>query len=137
MQNLSRVEDLYKEAERNNIEVFYGYFPSCKGLAAEGFIAIDFGLSEQQETVCLAHELGHCMTGSFYRMSDPDIDRRRAERKADKWAIKKLVPVRELKRALQHGYQMYEIAEQMGVTEEFLRKAWEYYEKTERIRHSG
>ena len=126
-----------QEADRNNIEVFYGFFPACKGICCTGYIALDWDLTETEETVCLAHEMGHCMTGSFYSLSAPDLERVRAERRADKWAIKKLVPVRELERALKQGYQLYEIAERMGVTEEFLRKAVRYYAKTERIWYSG
>ena len=124
------IEELYKIAESNNIEVFNGCFPVCKGISSEGFIGIDNDLLETEEAVCLAHELGHCMTGAFYSLGTPLVERRQAERKAEKWAIKKLVPAEELERALKENYHLYEIAEMFGVTEDFIRKAVEYYSQT-------
>ena len=76
----------------------------------------------------LAHELGHCMTGSFYnRHSDFDC-RQRHENRADKWAVKQLIPVDELDAAVAEGCtEIWELAERFGVTEEFVRKAVCYY----------
>lgn len=46
--------------------------------------------AEQRQT--LAHELGHCVTGSFYnRYAKLDL-RQKHENRADKWAIEQLVP---------------------------------------------
>ena len=76
----------------------------------------------------LAHELGHCMTGSFYnRYSDFDC-RQRHENRADKWAVKHLIPVEDLDDAVASGCtEIWELAERFGVTEEFARKAVCYY----------
>lgn len=90
------------------------------------FIAIDpFRLvSACDEKVKLAHELGHCQTGSFYSL---DI-RQKHENRADKWAIRQLVPAEELKQAVKDGFtEPWELAERFGVTEEFMRKAMRYY----------
>ena len=133
MQNSSRVKELYKIADKNNIEVFYGFFPACKGICTDGFIAMDYDMTDAEETVCLGHELGHCLTGALYSLSAPLLERKRAERKADKWAIKKLVPVDELKRVMKHYTYYYEIAEYFGVTEDFIRKACDYYAESERL----
>lgn len=77
-----------------------------------------------RETVCLAHELGHCETGSFYnRYAKLDI-RQKHENRADKWAVKHLVPVDELDEAVADGHtELWELAEHFGVTEDFMRKA--------------
>ena len=81
-----------------------------------------------EEKINLAHELGHCMTGSFYnRYSKLDI-RAKHERRADKWAIKKLVPRDELRKAVKSGRESrYELAEHFNVTEDFMQKALDYY----------
>lgn len=94
-------------------------------------IAIDpFKLiSAKDEKIKLAHELGHCMTGSFYnRYAKADI-RARHERRADKWAIKKLIPENELVEKLAAGYtEPWELAEQFDVTVPFMVMAMEYYQ---------
>lgn len=119
--------ELFKEAENNGICVFYGSFPACKGICSEGFIGMDYDLAGSEEKTCLAHELGHCLTGAFYAARSSQLERRRAERKADAWAIKKLAPADELERAIMNGRSFYELMELFGVSAEFLQKALEYY----------
>ena len=76
----------------------------------------------------LAHELGHCVTGSFYnRYSEFDVIAKH-ERRADKWAIKKLIPEDELNDAFEHGIvEPWDLAEYFNVTEDFIIKAVEFY----------
>lgn len=134
---MSKTEELYKIADQIGIEVFFGFFPASKGICCDGFIALDYDMTDPEETVCFGHELGHCVTGAFYPVDAPLLDRRRAERKAEIWAIKKLVPVDELERALKVCQYYCDLAEYFGVTEEFIRKACQYYEESERLRHCG
>ena len=76
----------------------------------------------------MAHELGHCSTGSFYNRHTPFDVRQCHENRADKWAIKKLVPVAELDQAVAAGYtEFWQLAEYFGVTEDFMKKAVCYY----------
>lgn len=72
----------------------------------------------------LAHEIGHCETGSFYnRYTKFDI-RQRHENRADKWAIGQMVPVSDLDEAVADGCcEIWELAERFGVTEQFMKKA--------------
>ena len=86
------------------------------------------------EKVKLAHELGHCETGSFYnRYAARDI-RQKYENRANKWAYKKLVPQDELAEACLQGYrEPWELAEYFGVTEDFLRGALKYYQEKDYI----
>lgn len=81
-----------------------------------------------QETVCLAHELGHCETGSFYnRFAKLDV-RQQHENRADKWAIRRLVPAEELDAAMADGCDTIPaLADRFGVTEPFIRKAVCWY----------
>ena len=86
--------------------------------------------SVSDERVKLAHEVGHFQTGAFYNMYSPLDIRERAEHKADKWAIKKLVPKNELIEAYKNGIcDNSELAELFGITEEFLQKVLQYYSK--------
>lgn len=84
--------------------------------------------TEAEERVHLAHELGHCITGSFYNVySETDI-RKRHEIRADRCAAALLVPVEELKSRLEKGItEIWSLAEYFDVTEDFIRKAIENY----------
>ena len=80
------------------------------------------------ERVHMGHELGHCMTGSFYSIHTAVDCRRRHENRADKWAIKQLVPVDDLDQAVADGCsEIWDLAEHFGVTEQFMKKAVCYY----------
>ncbi len=129
------LENLYDYACTRGINIdCYDFLciPSVSLCSGEGyFIGINpFKLnSHSEEKVKLAHELGHCVTGSFYnRYSALDI-RSKHERRADKWAIKKLIPINELKKACKICTNRYELSEHFGVTEDFMQKALDYYSK--------
>ena len=81
-----------------------------------------------QERVHLSHEMGHCITGSFYNIYAPLDCRQTHENRANKWAIQALIPVEQLDDAIAEGYtEVWELAERFGVTEDFVRKAVCYY----------
>ena len=86
--------------------------------------------SDAEARYKLAHELGHCATGSFYnRYAALDL-RQKHENRADRWAVRHLVPRRELERALCAGRtEVWELAEYFGVPEMCIRKAFELYER--------
>lgn len=129
------LEDLYETAEAYHIQVDAFDLHTCESLSlmdADGscYVAIDpFKLtSNADEKTKLGHELGHCETGSFYNQYSPFDLRQRHENRADKWAIKKLVPKDELNAARGKGYtEVWELAEYFGVTEDFMRKAICWY----------
>lgn len=75
-----------------------------------------------------AHELGHCITNSFYDENCPITPRGRMERRADIWAIRNTVPRKALVKALKDGItELWELAEHFGVTEEFMKRSLKYY----------
>ena len=126
--------DLYAYAERRNIDVDWIPMRRATSLSVplgDGYaIALDpwkLG-SLAQETVCLAHELGHCETGSFYnRFAKLDV-RQRHENRADKWAIRRLVPEDDLDAAMADGCDTIPaLADRFGVTEPFMAKAVCWY----------
>ena len=126
--------DLYAYAESRNIDVDWIPMRRATSLSVplgDGYaIALDpWKLGTlAQETVCLAHELGHCETGSFYnRYAALDV-RQQHENRADKWAIRRLVPAEELDAAMEDGCDTIPaLADRFGVTEPFMRKAVCWY----------
>lgn len=87
-----------------------------------------------EERVHLAHELGHCETGAFYSLHSPAEIRERQEMRADRWAIRRLIPAEELLCALRRITKPWALAEYFEVTESFLLKAVEYYKVTGKIK---
>ena len=126
---------LYDFARQQNIEVIP--FPmqengsmSIQMESGQCVIGMDRSVTDgaTQERVHLGHEIGHCVTGSFYSIHTAVDCRQRHENKADKWAIQTLVPVEELDAAIAGGRtEFWELAELFGVTEDFIRKAVCYY----------
>ena len=126
---------LYDLAEQENIEVIrftMAINGSMSVMDDNGacYIGMDDAVRDGgiQERVHLIHELGHCVTGSFYNRYAAIDSRQRHENRADKWAVKKLIPVEALDDAIAEGCtEVWELAERFGVTEEFVRKAVCYH----------
>ena len=126
---------LYRAAEHNGITVDCFELRSREALSymdedGNCYIAIDpFKLTgDLDEKMKLAHELGHCITGSFYNRYSPYDLRQRAENRADKWAIKQLVPKDELdKQVLDGRTEIWDLADYFDVSVEFMIKALHWY----------
>ena len=120
-------KDLYEIAQAEKICI--DTFPLTKNKSVsvkygnKYYIAIDTIKSEAEEKVHLAHELGHCKTDSFYNVYAPLDLREKHEYRANRWAVKKLIPKEELTVLLKNGTAKWDIAEHFGVTESFLNLA--------------
>ena len=132
---MTDILDLYDQAERDGIPVYWFDLEATESLSCrlpDGSCAIAMDPwpmgPTADEKVKLAHELGHCETGSFYNRYAALDARRKHEVRADRWAIKKLIPEDELWKAINQGYRRpWELAEYFDVTEEFIHKAVAYY----------
>ncbi len=122
-------------AERCSISIVYAPLPqnvSVSVVSNDGkcFIGLDEKAlkTEADKRTHLAHEIGHCETGAFYNPYSKFNVRNKCERKADKWAIKKLIPEDELVKAVEnHLIEVWDLAEYFDVTCEFMQKALDYY----------
>lgn len=131
------MNDLYRFADEQDIEVLT--YPMAENgsmsiMADNGLCYVGMDESVQdgslQEQVHLAHELGHCATGGFYNRYSPYDLRQKHERKADKWAITRLIPEAELAEAICAGItNLWDLAELFDVTAEFMQKAVSYYRR--------
>ena len=127
---MTRLTELYRKAEELDIRVIQFPMVSLRAVSTpDNCIGLDPDkLEDREELVCLAHEMGHCATGSFYTGDATALERIRQEQRADRWAIRQLVPLEELKNLLRSGVDRWdEAAEHFQVTEEFLRKAVAFY----------
>lgn len=131
---MTDLSELYEIAERDSVRVEAFRLDSVRSVSvqdADGncFIGIDpMSLeSVSEEKVKLAHELGHCETGSFYNRHSPFDLREKQEQTANRWAVKKLVPKSELVALLKKGFERWELADHFEVTEEFIVLAEHLY----------
>ena len=132
-----KLNDLYRFADEQNIEVIT--YPMMENgsmsiMVDNGscFVGMDESVQDGslQEQVHLAHELGHCATGSFYNRYTPFDIRGKHERKADAWAIRQLIPEAELSEAVCAVItELWDLAELFDVTAEFMCKAVCYYKE--------
>lgn len=132
---MTTINELYNFAENEGVMVAAFSLNKREALSTmdsdgQCYVAIDPNkvISSADEKTKLAHELGHCATGSFYNVYSPYDSRQRHENRADRWAIKKLITEDELEGAVAKGYtELWELAEFFNVTEEFMRKAVSLY----------
>lgn len=125
------IQRLYDLAKQQNIPVLDFSMPCSASMSVmdcDGhcYIGMDSSVKDAgiQERVHLAHEMGHCITGSFYNRNAAVDNRRKHENRADKWAVEALIPVEALDDAIAEGCcEVWELAERFGVTEDFIRKA--------------
>ncbi len=129
------IGELYQRSAKENIPVLTFPLPATGSLSmmdgtGRCSIGMDPGIQDGgvREKTHLAHELGHCLTGSFYNRYAAVDCRRRHENRADKWAVEALIPVEQLDEAIAQGCtEIWQLAEHFGVTEEFMRKAVCWY----------
>lgn len=126
------LESLYQQADNQGIAV--KNFPMPHTLSAavmvEGryFIGIDRSRmnTSREEAECLAHEIGHCNTDSLYACGEKA--RKKQEKKAQEWAIRRLVPYDRFRRACREGcHEVWEFAEALNVTCAFAEMVMTYY----------
>lgn len=132
---MKTLTDLYKIAEKDNISVDAFSLPETESLSlmdSNGgcYIAIDPKQIKDSadEKIKLAHELGHCETGSFYNRYAANDLRGKHEKCADKWSFNILIPFEDLNAAIVSGIvEPWELAEHFNVPESYIREAVRYY----------
>lgn len=128
---------LYDIAERENIHIVNSRLKDTTGLYCEEnnikAIALDYAqLNNSVEEKCtLAEEVAHYFCDATYPLSCTDkilIDK--AEYRAKKWSIKALISPSDIEKVKLLGLKYkWEIAEELGVTEDVVEYAVNYYER--------
>ncbi|GAB6086429.1 ImmA/IrrE family metallo-endopeptidase [Alkaliphilus crotonatoxidans] len=123
-------EKMTIESEENYIVVVEKQFKSkAKGLCKNNKIRIRRDLGTVAEKVCIiTEELGHYHTTVGNILDQSKIENRKQEEIARRWAYERLVKIQDLVRASREGIRnRFELAEYLGVTEEFLDGVLVYY----------
>lgn len=136
---MTELIELYQLAEKQGHDIYWYSAPNIEAISVmdsmDGSCAIALNPykieSTADEKYKLAHELGHCECGAFYNRYSPVDLIGKHEHRADKWAIKKLLPKQELIQAFKNGNYLWEVAEMFEAPEELVKKAMEYYHNEE------
>lgn len=81
-----------------------------------------------QETDAVSHEWAHWTSGATYPFDAAPAIRQKAETRADRIQIEKLLPFDEMRGVIRGGVtQIYELAEYFSVPEDLIRSAIDYY----------
>lgn len=128
---MNMYEHLEDEACRDGIDIIDCDFESkkIKGLYCDNTIGINRNIETVEEKKCvLAEELGHHHTSVGCILDQTDAGNRKQERQARLWGYNKLIGLNRLIDAYEHGCQnRYELAEYLGVTDEYLHDCIECY----------
>ena len=128
MNSLERLED---EACGDGIEIVNCRFnsPRIKGLYCDKTIGLNLDINTSAEKTCvLAEELGHHHTSVGNILDMSNSGNRKQERQARLWGYNKLIGLAGLIKAYESGCQnKYEVAEFLGVTDEYLQDCVECY----------
>ena len=120
-------------ALKNDIAIIDFPFEEVRACSVKSDNNYFIGINEKkfeslaQRNTAKAHELGHCITGAMYCEDSPLFTQEKCEYRANRWAIRKFIPRQVLLDYFKRGYQMWEIAEEMELTEEFLWMAYYHY----------
>lgn len=129
---MTEYEKLLDIATKDNVTVIENYpFESnrFKGLYCDGVVALSKSIETDAEKACiLAEELGHHYTAVGDILDQSTIENRKQEMRGRIVAYNKLVGLRGIVDAyLHHCQSLFETAEYLGVTEEFLNDCIDYY----------
>lgn len=130
---------LYDIATRENISVIDFKMKNkaiIEQIDKEYYIGLNYSKIDNstEEKELLAEELGHYYTNTLYDTNYSDIEMNKREYRANKWALKTLVPFQKLKDLCDKGViYSYEFAEELGVSEKLIDRAYNYYKENSYI----
>lgn len=132
-----KLTELYNELEYMGAKLFTGKYDMDDGCDAfvvnSGerygiFLDIDKIRTVQQEKEAVSHEWGHIVTGAMYAIDAPYIVRKKAEVKATRAQIRKVLSLEELRTAFQDGCRTsFDLSERFSLSEQFIEQALDYY----------
>ncbi len=131
---MEKIISLYRELNDAGVRFYHWDMDDLQAATIEQDgrygVFMDFGNihTGAEELVAVAHEGGHICTGATHRVDSPYDLVEKHEYKADKWAVRRLIPEEQLDEAVASGCtELWQLAEHFGVTEEFMKKAVCWY----------
>lgn len=124
-------ETLLHDADLIGLKVTELDFESdAKGLCKGNKIGIRKNMSASEKACVLAEEMGHFFTTTGNILDQSKVNNCKQEAIARKWAVDKMISIEDLFHACENGcINLYEIAEYLDITEDFLLGALEVFKK--------
>lgn len=123
-----RYDELLTAADREGLIVREKDLIDNDGRIKNRRVAIRKDMPTVNKACVLAEELGHWYTNVGDILDQTVVINRKQEHKARLWAYRQMIGLEGLISAFEHGCRnRYEIAEHLGVTEEFLMETLEAY----------
>lgn len=125
---MTTYDDLLIEADCNNLVTKEKPLRANKGRIKGNRIAIRKDLTQTEKKCVLAEELGHHYTASGDIIDQSTAENRKQELRGRIWAYNKQIGLTGLVNAYRsHCQNAHEVAEYLGVTDEFLADSLDYY----------
>ena len=130
---MTTLEKLCDYAHKRNINIYHsqlGFFKAMIVKQDHISIVIDRKAMQtaSEERECLAHELGHYETHTYYTVNTNLECIGQREYFANRWAVMKLLPFHTLKEAIVSGKtEIWELSELFELSEDVIRTAIEIY----------
>lgn len=125
-------EELLIEADNNGVDVIDRSFNShrIKGLYCDGTVALKKDMTTIEKACVLAEELGHHFTTVGNILDQTNAQNRKQERTARLWGYRRMIDISDIIAAYKCGCRnRYEVAEYIGVTEQYLLEALKTYKQ--------
>lgn len=121
-------EALLDDADAEGLTIKERPFRTYDGRIKGKNIYLRKGMSASEKKCVLAEELGHHYTTVGNILDMTDISNRKQERQARLWGYNKLIGLAGIIKAFEAGCQdRFEVAEYLGVTDEYLCECLEAY----------
>lgn len=122
-------EDLLDLASGYGLYVYEVRFQSrAKGIIRGNLVGVESQLPQTEKACALVEEIAHRVTSVGNILNQSDIRNRKQELRARQWAYECMIPV---ERIIQAHYARitgsYDLAEYLGVTQDFLQDAIDRY----------
>lgn len=121
-------EALLNDADAEGLNIKERPFRTYDGRIKGKDIYLRKNMDSTEKVCVLAEELGHHHTSVGNILDMTDIGNRKQERQARMWGYDKLIGLRRLIEAYEHGcHDRYDLAEHLEVTDEYLQECIECY----------
>lgn len=121
-------EALLNDADAEGLNIKERPFRTYDGRIKGKDIYLRKNMDSTEKACVLAEELGHHHTSVGDILDMTDVSNRKQERQARLWGYNKLIGLRRLVEAYEHGcHDRYELAEYLEVTDEYLQECIDCY----------
>lgn len=134
---MEKLTEIYEDLAAMGVKIFHGKYglgSSCDSMTIKHKgrfgVFMDTGRirNNAQELDAASHEWAHIVSDATYGVSAPPELIRKAETRADRTQIERVLPFEEMLREMKRGYTtVYALAERFGVPVELVQKAYDYY----------